>query len=82
VLCALYAECMAELADSSIRDRMRDGRLRHIHELIQRIESDLDDVRELVARMQRDDEDALTAAMDDDFTVPSSADPGAFSVSL
>jgi hypothetical protein len=46
--------------DPRLRQRMRDGRLQQITEHIDRIERELSEVRELVARMRDDDSAPLT----------------------
>jgi len=54
----------SETRSPELRKRMRDGRLQQITQHIDRIETELADVAELVARMQRDSEtstDQVTA---------------------
>jgi hypothetical protein len=63
VLYVLYAQYMARLDDPVIRQRMHAGRLQQIAEHVDRIEQDLADVRELIARIQQDvDAEPTTAA--------------------
>jgi hypothetical protein len=50
--------------DPLLRARMRDGRLTQILTLVDRIEHHLDDVTELVARLQRDSTRQETAIRD------------------
>ncbi len=46
--------------DPRLRQRMRDGRLQQITEHIDRIEHELSEVQELVARMRDDDSAPVT----------------------
>jgi hypothetical protein len=48
--------------DAVLQARMRDGRLQQITEHIDRIEHDLADVQELVARMRGDNNEAESIA--------------------
>jgi hypothetical protein len=58
---------VALLEEPKIRRRMNAGRLQQIAEYVDRIEQDLADVRELVARMQQ--------AMDTEPVSPATANP-------
>ena len=57
---ALYEDHRAGREGVS-QNRMRDGRLQQITEHIDRIEHELSDVQELVARMQEDDREQVVA---------------------
>jgi hypothetical protein len=50
--------------DPHLRDRMRDGRLQQILKHVDGIEDHLNDITELVARLQRDDSDSELSVRD------------------